>query len=526
MQVASTRSAVVVGVTAHLIEAQAQVANGLPRWTIVGLPDTSVSESRERVRAATLSSGLRWPDSRITVALSPASLPKRGSGLDLAIALAVQCAAGAVPMESAARVARWVLVGELALDGQVRPVGSVLAAAVAARRAGVECLVVPEANLQEAALVPDLEVVAVSNLGQLLSVVRGDHLDPASGPASGDFEPCIGDASPTDGRAVGGSAPDLADVRGQAHARRALTVAASGGHHLSMTGAPGVGKTLLASCLPGLLPDLDDECALETTAIRSLMNPGSPAGLVRRPPVQAPHHTTTAIALIGGGAADRPTIGLVTAAHNGVLLLDEAAEFPNWVLESLRQAVESGVVSIARGGFQVTLPARCQLVLTSNPCPCGRALDVVGAPCRCSSIQRRRYRSKLSGPLFDRIDLRLGLTRPTPSELEGGWASGTPSSVIVEQVQESRERAARRLRGTPWHVNAAVPGHVVRSEWPISAALQRALDRLTVGAQSVRGLDVALRVAWTLADLNGSDQPGAAELREAMELRGVDAWAA
>ncbi len=520
MHVAQTRSAVVIGVRAHIIEAQAQVAQGLPHWRIVGLPDASVSESHERVRAATLSSGLAWPSSRITVGLSPASLPKRGSGLDLAIALAVQCAAGAIPEPRTRELGEWVLVGELALNGRVGAVGSVLPAAVAAREVGASRLVVPIANASEAALVPGLEVLAVASLRHLWAVLAGDdetaeaelRRHPKTHPPRSDAD----HSTP----------PDLADVRGQQEARRALLIAAVGGHHLAMVGAAGVGKTLLATRLPPLLPDLDDERALEVSAIRALLRPGSPLGLVRRPPVSAPHHTTTDIALIGGGSVDHPRIGLVTAAHHGVLLLDEAAEFSGAALESLRQAIESGVVQVARGGFDVELPAMFQLVLTSNTCPCGRALDTTGAPCSCSSIQRRRYRTRLSGPLLDRVDLRLTLHRPTLAELSSAAAAAESTAQGTQRVAAARERSERRLADSPWRLNARVPATVVRTSWPIPAAMQRALDAAATARESVRGLDLALRVAWTIADLDARPGPGPDDLQEALQLRSTQQWAA
>jgi magnesium chelatase family protein len=520
MQVARTRSAVVIGVRAHIIEAQAQVTQGLPQWRIVGLPDASVSESHERVRAATLSSGLVWPSSRITVGLSPASLPKRGSGLDLAIALAVQCAGGAIPEARSRELSDWVMVGELALDGRVGAVGSVLPAAVAAREVGAARLVVPAANAREAALVPGLEVLAVTSLRHLWAVLAGD--DETAESELDRYPRSSGSAQPTSAP----PAPDLADVRGQSQARRALLIAAAGGHHLAMVGAAGVGKTLLATRLAPLLPDLDDEQALEVSAIRALLRPGAAVGLVRRPPVSAPHHTTTDIALIGGGAVDHPRIGLVTAAHHGVLLLDEAAEFSGAALESLRQAIESGVVQIARGGFDVELPAMFQLVLTSNTCPCGRALDTSGSPCSCSSIQRRRYRTRLSGPLLDRVDLRLTLHRPTLAELSGAAGASESTSQGAQRVAAARERSARRCAGSPWRWNARVPAAVVRASWPIPPGMQRALDDAARARESVRGLDIALRVAWTIADLDQRASPGPDDLQEALGLRSTAQWAA
>ncbi|MCB0914427.1 MAG: YifB family Mg chelatase-like AAA ATPase [Actinobacteria bacterium] len=514
-------TAVVVGVRAHLVEVEAHLAQGLPHWAIVGLPDTAVSESRERVRAATASSGLPWPTGRITVGLSPASLPKRGSGLDLGIAVAVLTSSAVLPDRD--NVADWVFVGELGLDGSVRPVGTVLPAALAAARAGAPRLVVPAAHAAEAELVTGLQVMPVWTLRQLWGELTGDdsmahqELDVACA-ARRQVAPPVVSTHPAE--------PDLADVRGQRRARRGLEVAAAGGHHLALAGPAGVGKSLLAARLASLLPDLDDPDALEVTSIRALSETAAPPELIRRPPVVSPHHTTTDVALIGGGSAERPRIGLVTKAHAGVLLLDEAAEFSAGALDSLRQSMETGQVTLSRSGFHVELPARFQLLLTTNPCPCGRALDSSGRPCSCSSVQRRRYLARLAGPLLDRVDVRLTLRRPTLAELSGADGPAETSTVVADRVRAARQRAARRLAETTWRVNAAVPAHEIRRNWPVPDALQRALSQAAESQESVRGLDLALRVAWTLADLAGKDAPGPGELTEAMSLRNSEAWLA
>lgn len=517
MGVGRTKSAVVIGARAHLVEIAAHVTSGLPHWAMVGLPDTAISEARDRVRAAVASSALQWPTGRITVGLGPASLPKRGSGLDLGIAMAVLVAESPDPDRQ--RVANWVMVGELDLDGRVRPVGSVLAAAIAARDAGIETLVVPTENGQEAGLVTGLQVVPAVSLRQVWAHVCGDE-ELAAREAAG--HPVVH----TEVSELAPHQPDLADVRGQDNAREALVIAAAGGHHMCLMGPAGVGKTMLATRLPSLLPDLDDEEALEATVIRALVNPTAPPGLVRRPPFQAPHHTTTDIALVGGGSGDRPRVGLVTQAHTGVLFLDEAAEFSANALDALRQSLETRQITVTRSGFHIDLPARFQLVLATNPCSCGRALDTSGPPCTCTPNQRRRYLAKLAGPLLDRVDVRLTLRRPTMAELTGLSGGNSTSAAAAARVRAARERSAQRLADTPWSVNAAVPTTVVRSQWPISPDLQTALDRAATTRESIRGLALCLRLAWTLADLRGSDTPTVADLDTAMELRDAQGWAA
>lgn len=520
MRTGRAMTAVVIGVSAHLVEVEAHVAQGLPHWSIVGLPDTAITESRDRVRAAVASSGLPWPTGRITVGLSPASLPKHGSGLDLGIAIAVL--ASSVELSDPEALARWVFLGELGLDGTVRPVGTVLPAALTAAAEGAERLVVPAAHADEAALVTGLRVFPVWNLRQLWGELSGDDAMAAD---IGEHRVGVrlGVVAPSAAMPV--NEPDLADVRGQEQARRGLVVAAAGGHHLALAGPAGVGKTLLASRMPSLLPDLDDSVALEVTAIRALSDRGSPPALIRRPPVVSPHHTSSDIALIGGGSAERPRIGLVTRAHGGVLVLDEAAEFSGSALDALRQSMETGTVAVSRSGFHIELPARFQLVITTNPCPCGRALDSTGRPCSCSSVQRRRYLARLAGPLLDRVDVRLTLRRPSLAELTGGMGHTETSSQAAARVKAARERAALRLSDTPWRTNAAVPAHQVR-RWSIPVDLQRALDRAAESRESVRGLDLSLRVAWTLADLDGLSAPGAEQLVEAMSLRNSEAWLA
>ncbi len=429
---------------------------------------------------------------------------------DLAIAAAVLAAAGVVPAEAAAGR---VLLGELGLDGRVRPVRGVLPAAVAAARGGHHRVVVPAGNGAEAALVPGLAVEAVDSLAGLVRVLRGEDsgLVPTRGPTAAD------DPATDPG-------PDLADVVGQPEARLALEVAAAGGHHLLLTGPPGAGKTLLAERLPGLLPPLDDAQALEVTAVHSVLGLLPPhAPLVRRPPFRAPHHSATLVALVGGGGRVlRP--GVASAAHGGVLFLDEAPEFAAGVLDALRQPLESGVVEISRASGSARFPARFQLVLAANPCPCAPARDL---DCTCPSAVRRRYQGRLSGALLDRVDLRRSVAPLARAELLAGDGVGEPSAAVAERVARARQAATKRWSRTAFRCNAEVPGAVLRRDFRLppvaTVAASRALER---GLLSARGYDRVLRIAWTVSDLAGRDQPGRGEIAVALDLRGLGQVAA
>ncbi|WP_432494329.1 YifB family Mg chelatase-like AAA ATPase [Kineococcus gypseus] len=499
-----------VGLDGHLVSVEADLSPGLPAFVLVGLPDASLHEARDRVRAATANSGCPLPQQRLTVNLSPATLPKSGSGFDLAVAVAALTAAGVLPPEVSDGVLH---LGELGLDGSVRAVDGVLPAVLAAARAGVRSVVVPAAAAEEAALVPGVRVRGVRWLAELVADYRGEappQLPEPPGPPP---------APPT---APAGPAPDLADVVGQAEARFALEVAAAGGHHLLLSGPPGAGKTMLAARLPGLLPDLDERSALEVTAVHSLagaLRSRSASALLTRPPYEDPHHTASVASVVGGGTGV-PRPGAASRAHRGVLFLDEAPEFEARVLEALRQPLEHGELVLHRARGAARYPARFQLVLAANPCPCGRAVGRA-LECTCSPAARRRYAAKLSGPLLDRVDVRVDVPAVTRAEVAEG-AAGEGSAAVAARVRAARELAARRLAAHGARSNGELRGPLLRGPLRLPAAatadLERALER---GALTLRGVDRVLRVAWTVADLRGAAAPGRDDVGRALALRGV-----
>ena len=485
------------GLDGEIVEIEADISSGLPGVHLVGLPDAAVQESRDRVRAAVTNCGNDWPQARLTLALSPATLPKMGSVYDIALAAAVLSAQRKHAWE---RLEKTVLLGELALDGRVRPVRGVLPAVLAAKRDGWPAVVVPVDNLAEASLVDGIEVQGVRTLKQLQGWLRG----------SVDLEDRVTAAAPT------AEAPaDLADVVGQAQARFAVEVAAAGAHHLMLTGPPGVGKTMLAQRLPGILPALSHSESLEVTAIHSvagLLSGDTP--LITRPPLVAPHHTSTVAALVGGGSGmARP--GAVSRAHRGVLFLDECAEIGVSALEALRTPLEDGEIRLARRDGVACYPARFQLVLAANPCPCAPADP---QDCICAAAVKRRYLGKLSGPLMDRVDLRVQMNPVRAGAFSA--ADGESTAQVRQRVAAARDAAAARWRPHGFRTNAEVSGALLRRKFRLGNAamhpLRTALDR---GLLSIRGVDRTLRVAWSLADLAGRVSPGLDEVAAALSFR-------
>lgn len=508
---ARTLSVSLLGLEGTLVEVEADVSQGLPSFALVGLPDSSTLQSRERVRAAAGRSGAHLAQRRITVNLTPAWQPKHGSGFDLAIAMAVLDAQGTLLQHVPGDL---VLLGELGLDGRLRPVPGVLPALLAARAHGLTRAVVPEENLPEARLVEGIEADGIDHLVTLLHRFGAD----VPAPPPGDPSPVT--ASPS---GIGLPAPavgDFEDVVGQAQARRAAEVAAAGEHHLLLEGPPGTGKTMIASRLPGILPELTPEDSLTVSAIHSLDRRfDAEAGLLRRAPFENPHHTASTAAIVGGGSGvARP--GAISRAHGGVLFLDEAPEFPARVLEALREPLETGDITLHRARGITRYPARFQLVLAANPCPCGQAFGR-GDRCTCTPLQRRRYLARLSGPVMDRVDMRV-VVGPVDLRRAGGESAET-SAVIAERVRQARRRQAMRFAGRAWSTNAHVPGARLRDEFAPEPSQRRFLDQVVAnGGLTLRGHDRVLRVAWTLADLDGSDRPTAEHIGEALQLRRGD----
>ncbi|WP_244943146.1 YifB family Mg chelatase-like AAA ATPase [Streptomyces inhibens] len=522
MGFARTCSVALVGVEGVVVEVQADLEPGVAAFTLVGLPDKSLIESRDRVRAAVVNSGAEWPQKKLTVGLSPASVPKSGSGFDLAVACAVL---GAAERLDPRELTDLMMIGELGLDGRVRPVRGVLPAVLAAADAGYRQVVVPERTVAEASLVPGISVLGVRSLRQLIAVLADEPVPDEEEPLEeGRPDPLLaGLIVPGTGISAGlprgEHAPDLTDVAGQHSARRALEVAAAGRHHIFFKGPPGAGKTMLAERLPGLLPPLSPKESLEVTAVHSVagtLPPGQP--LVHRPPYCAPHHSATMASLVGGGTG-LPRPGAVSLAHHGVLFVDEAAECSPRVLDALRQPLESGHVVVARAAGMMRMPARFLLALAANPCPCGRhGTTSGGCECRPSSI--RRYRARLSGPLMDRVDLRIAVEPVARSELIAFGRGAESTATVAARVHAARERAADRLAGTPWNTNSEVPGHELRTRWQVHpGALAQAERDLECGLLTARGLDRVLRVAWTAADLSGRDRPNREDVNWALELR-------
>jgi magnesium chelatase family protein len=526
MPYATARTVSLSGATGHLIDVQVDVSQGLVATTLVGRPDASISEARDRCRAAITNSHYTWPVTRrVTILLSPADLPKRGPHFDLAIAIGVLAAAGNPPSSGEddhpppvlpRMLDGVVFIGELSLDGRLRSVPGVLPMTMTAQAQGFKRVVVPEPQADEASMVPGMEVYGVRSLAQVVAVLRGEELPdalPVDPPASGPLLSWRGAERMSD--------LDLVDVLGMADARYALEVAAAGGHHLMLSGPKGAGKTTLAERIPGILPDLSLEESLELTAIHSLagtLDPGRP--LISRPPFFAPHHSASRTSLLGGGSG-RVRPGELSRAHTGCLFLDEFPLFHADIIEALRQPLESGEITIARGEETATYPARTMFVIACNPCPCGEYHPTNrDHRCSCTEVKRRDYRKKISGPIADRIDITRHVEPVRPHEMHDPLAAPEDSATVQARVVAARGRQADRYAGTPWRLNADVPGPTLRERFPLDPDAQRRLDtELYAGSLTRRGATRVHRLAWTVTDLRGRPTPGPDELDTALRLR-------
>ncbi|MCS4484893.1 YifB family Mg chelatase-like AAA ATPase [Gleimia sp. 6138-11-ORH1] len=506
-KIVRTYAIAIVGLTGNLIDVETHIAPGLVAFNLVGLPDTGVKESKDRVRAALQTCGFKWIEHRVTVNLSPANVPKMGSGFDLAIAIGLLGAQGYL---KETKLRETIFLAELGLDGTLQPIRGILPAVLTARQYGFRTVVVPCAQAKEASLVPGIEIIGLANLAEVITQFGGKVEA-----NTGNFRPrekLVENYCET-------TQPDLAEVKGQNFAVQALVTAAAGGHHLLLVGEPGAGKTMLAQRLPGILPKLTGEAALEVTAIQSVAGRKQVAnGLIEIPPIEAPHHSASMVAMVGGGTG-LPSPGAISLAHQGVLFLDEATEFTPKVLDALRQPLETGNITISRAKAQVTFPARFQLILATNPCPCGYAISRTKT-CSCTPTQKRKYLGRLSGPLLDRIDMQIPLITPTVTALEIPPLFTTETAL--EAVEMAREKARQRwYRNYGIKTNSQITTQLIRSEAMgiselVNQQIQKALSRATL---SLRGIDRVLKVARTIADLRDSETIEINDFGQAMQYR-------
>ncbi len=498
-QLAVVFSRAQTGIEAPEVSVEVHLSSGLPSLSIVGLPETAVKESKDHVRAALLNSYFDFPSQRLTINLAPADLPKEGGRFDLPIAIGILAASGQIPIKG---LDQYEILGELALSGDIRPITAVLPAALAARNQR-RTLIVPSANAEEAALVRDAVCLAADNLLALASHLRGESQLPKAHPPQWPNTPA--------------DAPDLLDVRGQHQAKRALEIAAAGGHSLLMSGPPGTGKTMLASRLPGILPALQEEQALEVAAVASICGEPLDCTAFSHRPIRSPHHTASAVAMVGGSSNPRP--GEISRAHQGILFLDELPEFDRKVLEVLREPLETGHITISRAARQAQFPARFQLIAAMNPCPCGYSGDTQRT-CRCTPDQINRYLSKLSGPLLDRIDLQIDVPRIPQHQLRSGSnLNGEASNTVRKRVIAAQQRQQRRAG----KLNAELGSQEIDQYCPIDENSHQLLDQaMSKFGLSARSYHRILKVSRTIADLAQSDNISLSQLSEAIGYRNLE----